>query len=61
MSDKNKLTKQAAARWELVYKDNPLPSLPWEEGAPSTQLVDLIESGAVEQGGCVRHLYRLGK
>ena len=50
MSDKNKLSEQAAARWEQVYKDNPLSSLPWEEGAPSPQLVELVESSGVKQG-----------
>ena len=50
MIEKKKSSKNTATRWEQVYKDNPLGSLPWEEGGPSPQLVKIVESGAVEPG-----------
>jgi ubiquinone/menaquinone biosynthesis C-methylase UbiE len=39
-----------ARRWETVYRSTPLSALPWEEGKPSTGLVELVESGMVEKG-----------
>ncbi|MFC1970872.1 class I SAM-dependent methyltransferase [Chloroflexota bacterium] len=40
----------AGRDWDHTYRDNTLEELPWEEGAPSTELVELVESGLVEKG-----------
>ncbi|XUX00797.1 MAG: class I SAM-dependent methyltransferase [Dehalogenimonas sp.] len=50
MTEKIKTSKETAARWERVYKTNPVTSLPWEEGAPSSYLIELIESGVEKPG-----------
>ncbi|MDO8578057.1 MAG: class I SAM-dependent methyltransferase [Dehalococcoidales bacterium] len=51
MSTKN--SESIAQRWEDIYQSTSLNELPWEEGKPSTQLVELIESGAVEKGAAL--------
>ncbi|APV43795.1 Methyltransferase domain-containing protein [Dehalogenimonas formicexedens] len=50
MNEKIKTSKTTAARWERTYKTNPVAGLPWEEGAPSDNLIELIESGQVPPG-----------
>jgi len=42
--------EEARKRWEATYKDTPLKELPWEEGKPSQELIELMESGLVEKG-----------
>jgi ubiquinone/menaquinone biosynthesis C-methylase UbiE len=48
--DKTKISDETAAHWEHVYKDSQLSALPWEEGAPSDQLVELVTAGLVKKG-----------
>lgn len=43
-------TEEVRRHWDGVYRETPLQELPWEEGQPSAELVDLIESGVVEKG-----------
>lgn len=48
-----KSSESVAQRWEDIYQGTPLKELPWEEGKPSAQLVELIESGVVEKGAAL--------
>lgn len=41
---------ESRRHWERVYRETPLPQLPWEEDKPAAELVKLIESGVVEKG-----------
>ena len=43
-------SESTARRWEDIYRSTSLRELPWEEGRPSPQLVELVESGTVEHG-----------
>ncbi|MDO8473043.1 MAG: class I SAM-dependent methyltransferase [Dehalococcoidia bacterium] len=36
--------------WEELYRRLPLKDIPWEEGKPTRELVELIESGTVDKG-----------
>lgn len=42
--------ERAGDSWDEIYRRLPLKEVPWEEGKPSTKLVELIESGTVEKG-----------
>jgi ubiquinone/menaquinone biosynthesis C-methylase UbiE len=46
-------TEQTRKRWESIYQGSPPGELPWEEGRPSPELVELIESGVVEKGAAL--------
>lgn len=46
-------TEEVRRHWEGVYRETPLQELPWEEGQPSAELVELIESGIVEKGAAL--------
>ena len=50
MTDKLVETQQAKHKWESYYKQSPVNKLPWEEGRPSAQLVELIESNLLQKG-----------
>ena len=46
-------SESISQRWEDIYQGTSLKDLPWEEGKPSAQLVELIESGTVEKGAAL--------
>ena len=50
MPDEQQETEDIKRRWDRIYQKIPLESIPWEEGKPSPQLVELIQSGLVEKG-----------
>lgn len=50
MIDKTKTPPETVAHWDQVPRTNPVTSLPWEKEAPSTYLIELIESGQVDTG-----------
>ena len=48
--DKLNKDDKVRRRWESVYQESSLDELPWEEGGPAAELVELIQSGMVEKG-----------
>jgi len=50
MEGEAKARDKTAVRWAQIYRSNKLTNLPWEEGGPSDQLVELVESGLVGKG-----------
>lgn len=50
MTNKSEERQEAKHQWESYYRQLPVNKLPWEEGRPSPQLVELIESNLLQKG-----------
>lgn len=50
MSEELKEILEAKSQWESYYRRCPFKELPWGEGRPSPQMVELIRSGLIEKG-----------
>ena len=50
MPDRLDEEREAKRLWEGYHRQSAISGIPWEEGRPSAQLVELAESGPGEGG-----------